>query len=75
MRGSLIGSTIADVLKSESPLRLLKLEVAAAQTAEQWKGHGIVPILGPFVMWQTRSTTFGFQRISEVARVCGQTGL
>jgi hypothetical protein len=77
MSGSLFGSTVADVLKSESCLRLLKLGIAIMQTPGYHESPGTIFILIFIVIWQARPTgsSIGFQRISEAARVCGQTGL
>ena len=75
---SLFVKTIADVLKSESHLSLLKLDPATMSTEGVYVSPDMASRVGRhLVKWLTWLTgwSFEFQRNSEVARACGQTGL
>jgi len=77
MLESLFGKTIADVLKSESHLSLLKFDPATISTEELHLSPDMASRYRHPSMWLTWLTgwSFEFQRNSEVARACGQTGL
>ena len=74
---SLFVKTIADVLKSESHLSLLKLDPATMSTGELNASSDRASLVRHSVKWLTWLTgwSFEFQRNSEAARACGQTGL
>ena len=74
---SLFGKTTTDVLKSESHLSLLKLDPATMSTEELCESSNMASRVRRPVKWLTWLTgwSFEFQRNSEVARACGQTGL
>ena len=74
---SLFGKTTTDVLKSESRLSLLKPDPATKWTEEPYACSDMASRVRYPVKWLTWLTgwSFGFQRNSEVARACGQTGL
>jgi hypothetical protein len=74
---SLFGKTTTDVLKSESRLSLLKPDPATKWTEEPYASSDMASRVRCPVKWLTWLTgwSFGFQRNSEVARACGQTGL
>ena len=74
---SLFGKTIADVLKSESHRSLLKFDPVTISTDRLYVSSNMASRVRRPVKWLTWLTgwSFEFQRNSEVARTCGQTGL
>jgi hypothetical protein len=77
MLESLFGKTIADALKSESHLSLLKLDLAMTSTERLYVSLDMASRVEHPSIWPTWLTgwSFEFQRNSEAARACGRTGL
>ena len=74
---SLFGKTIADVLKSESHRILLKFDPVTMSTDRLYVSSNMASRDRHPSMWLTWLTgwSFEFQRNSEAAQACGQTGL